>query len=99
MRTPLGDMVDAVRKKSHCVRRALAGQNEEMVENMPHYIYAFHGKYRLYEDDRQVNAGHRFHSGVRTINGVTRIATNVLELLDVSLFTRRQDELVAKKKQ
>ena len=44
------------------------------------------------------NAGHRFHSGVRTINGVTRIATNVLELLDVpSPFTRRQDELVAKK--
>ena len=49
MRPPLGDMVDAVRKKSHW---ALAGQNEEMVENMPHYIYAFHGKYRLYEDDR-----------------------------------------------
>ena len=69
-----------------------------MVENMPHYIYAFYGKYRLYEDDRQVeNAGHRFHSGVRTINGVTRIATNVLELLDVSPFTRR-DELVAKRK-
>ena len=43
------------------------------------------------------NAGHRFHSGVRSINGVTRIATNVLELLDVSPFTRRQDELVAKK--
>ena len=43
------------------------------------------------------NAGHRFHSGVRTINGVTRIATNVLELLDVSPFTRRQHELVAKK--
>ena len=52
MRTPLGDMVDAVRKNSHCVRRALAGQNEEIVENMPHYIYAFHGKYRLYQDDR-----------------------------------------------
>ena len=52
MRTPLGDMVDAIRKNRHCVRRALTGQNEEIVENMPHYIYAFHGKYRLYEDDR-----------------------------------------------
>ena len=54
MRTPLSDTVDAVRKNSHCVRKALAGKNEEMVENMPLYIYAFHGKYKLYEDDRQV---------------------------------------------
>jgi hypothetical protein len=60
LRTPQGDTVDAVRKKSHCVRKlAVAGQNEEMVENMPLYIYAFHGKYRLYGDNRQVgNAGH-----------------------------------------
>ena len=50
MRTPLCDTVDAVRKNSHCVRMVVAGENEEMVENMPLYIYAFHRKYRLYED-------------------------------------------------
>ena len=44
MRTPLGDTVDAVRKNSHCVRKALAEQNEEVVASMPLYIYEFHGK-------------------------------------------------------
>ena len=42
--------------------------------------------------------GTDFVGGVRTINCVTPIATNVVKLLDVSPFTRRRDEQVAKKK-
>ena len=41
--------------------------------------------------------GTDFVGGVRTINCVTPIATNVVKLLDVSPFTRRRDEQVAKK--
>ena len=44
MRTPLGDTVDAVRENSHCVRKALAGENEEVVAKIPLYIYEFYGK-------------------------------------------------------